>query len=164
MAPPELVEPCRHAWNPARGDSDRVVDELGSERDVELEQLDLAALRAETRHGDEEVEVLGLTARRFVVDRVPAAEQAGHHGLGDAGGERRGDSRVGGASTGAQDLDPRLDRGGMPCCDRRCHSTRIASEPMHTKPGRGKSKRSPRHSPSTISNSRSPTGRARTLG
>ena len=42
--------------------------------------------------------------------------------------------------------------------------TRIASEPMHTKPGRGKSKRSPRHSPSTISNSRSPTGRARTLG
>src|SRR5205085_7137783 len=75
MAAPELGEAGRHARDPAGGDPDRVMDELGAEGNVELEQRGLAPFGAEARDGDEEVKVLGASARAVVVDRVPAPEQ-----------------------------------------------------------------------------------------
>ena len=74
MLPPQGIEPRRHAGDAERGHPDRVVDELCAEEHVELEQLGLAALGAEPRHGDEAVEVLDAAARGLVMDGVPAAE------------------------------------------------------------------------------------------
>jgi hypothetical protein len=47
------------------------------------------------------------------VDRVPAAEQARHHGLGDAGGQASGYNRVGGAASVLEDLRSGVGCGGM---------------------------------------------------
>src|SRR3954466_7876384 len=43
---------------------------------------------------------------------MPAAEEAGHHGLGNAGGKRRADGRIGCAAAVCEDL-------GTCCCGRR---------------------------------------------
>jgi 2-keto-3-deoxy-L-rhamnonate aldolase RhmA len=94
VATPELVQPGRHAGHAAGCDPDRVVDELGAEGHLQLEQLGLALLRPEARDGHEAVEVLGATAFGLVVDRVTAAEQARHHVLGNARRERGGNRGV----------------------------------------------------------------------
>ena len=49
-------------------------------------------------------------------------------------------------------------------CDGRSHPTRCATTPKETAPSRGKPSHCPRHSPSMISKSRSPTGRRRNGG
>src|SRR5438874_2913889 len=139
------------------------MNELGAEGDVELEQLPLSPLGPEPRHHHEATDILGPAARGLVIDRVAAPEQACHQRLGDAGRQRRGDGHIGGASTSFQDLDAGLDGGGVARCDRCRHSTRAASMPMLTNPLRGKLNRSPRHSPSAITNSFSPIGRESTF-
>ena len=52
-----------------------------------------------------------MPARRVEIDRVAAAEQSGHHRLGDARGEARGDRRVGGGAAVGEDLGARLGGG-----------------------------------------------------
>src|SRR5512133_1873940 len=109
-------------------DPDRIVDELGAERDLELDQLGPASrLGAEPRHGDEAVEVPRPAAGRLVVHRVAAAEQARHHRLGHAAGEARGDRGVRRRPAGLQHLDPGLDRRRMPRCHHRLHCGRIVT-------------------------------------
>ena len=101
---------ARHA---AGGDPDGVVDELGTEEHVELQQLDLAALGAEARDGDEAVEVARAAGRGVEDDRVAAAEEARHDGFGHAGGETGRNGGVGGRATLAEDLEPCLERRGV---------------------------------------------------
>src|SRR5262249_2901408 len=91
---------------------------------------------------------------------VPAAEQARHDRLRDAGGQRGGNRGIGGAPAGLQDLGARGHRRGGAGCDGGRHFVPAASTPAPTKPPRGNVRRSPRHSDSTTSNSRSRTGRA----
>ena len=71
-------------------------------------------LGAEPGNGDEAVEIPRAARGRVVVDRVAAAEEAGHHGLGDAGGERRGDRGVGRGSAVREDLGAGLAVAGWP--------------------------------------------------
>jgi hypothetical protein len=84
MCAPKSVQARRHARHTARGSADRVVHQLGAERHLQLEQLRVAALSTQARHGDEAVEVRRAAGRRVEVDRVPAPEQPGHDGFGDA--------------------------------------------------------------------------------
>ena len=65
-------------------------------------------LGAEPGDGDEAVEVPRPARGRVEVDPVPAAEEARHHRLGDAGGEGRGNSGVGRAPAVLEDLRARL--------------------------------------------------------
>src|SRR5262249_3238161 len=119
---PQGIEPGRHAGHAERGNADRVVDQLGAEEHVELDQLGLAATDPEPRHRDEAVEVLDPAVRRLVMDAVAAAEQAGHDGLRDARGERSRDGGVGCAAAFLQDLEPRRDGRRMAGRDRRGRS------------------------------------------
>ena len=50
---PELVQAGRNSRDAARRDADGVVDQLGAERNVELEQLRLARRGSEARHRDD---------------------------------------------------------------------------------------------------------------
>ncbi len=118
MRSPERAEARREAGNPARGDADRVVHQLLAERHLQLDQLGVSSFAAEPGDGDEAVEVRRLPGAGVVVDAVAAAQEAGHHGLGDARGERRRDRRVGGASALGEDLGARGGGGGMACGDR----------------------------------------------
>src|SRR5215831_13541910 len=68
------AEPGREPGHAAGRDPDGVVHELGPERDLQLEQLDVASFAAEPRNSDEAVEVPRAPARRVEVDRVPAPE------------------------------------------------------------------------------------------
>ena len=70
----QRAEPGRQPGHAARGDSDRVVDELGAERDLELDKLGPpSGLSAEPGHRDEAVEIAGLARGGVVVDRVTAS-------------------------------------------------------------------------------------------
>ncbi len=124
MLAPERVEARRHARNRARSRPDRVVDELFAEGDIELDQLGRATFTTETRHRAEAVERAHGARPCVEVDRVPAAEQTGHHRLCDARGEARGHSGVGSATACLERLDARLDGGGMPrgdgCAEHPC--------------------------------------------
>ena len=100
-------EPARQARNSARAGPDRVVDELLAERDLQLHRR-----RSRSRgHVDEAVEVPGLGP--VPVDRVPTAEQAGHHRLGDARGETGRNGRIRRGSALFEDLDPRRHGRGV---------------------------------------------------
>ncbi len=148
---PELAEPGGDAGHRARRRPDRVVDELRAERHVEVDELRLMPLGAEARDGAEAVEVPRGAGRRVVVDRVAAAEQPGHHRLGDARRERRRNRRVGGAAAVGEDLGARRRRRGMPGraswparragCLIGSGRRGSASQPMRAMPARGKSSR-----------------------
>ena len=73
------------------------------------------AVRRRARDGDEAIEVRCRSGAGVVVDPVAAAQEAGHHGLGHARGERRRDRCVGGASALRQNLGTRSGGGGMAC-------------------------------------------------
>ena len=103
-----LAEPRRDTGDGARGGADRIVDELGSERDLQVEQLGVTRLGADARHRAEAVERPRLPRGRVEVDCVPAAEEPGHDRLGDTRGEARRDGRVGGRPS----LREYLDAGG----------------------------------------------------
>ena len=107
----------------------------------------------------------GRSRCRIEVDRVPAPEEAGHDGLGDARGERGGHRGVGGRAAVGEDLGPRFRCGWVPGRDGRDHETRSARRlPKRPKPSRGKSKRSCRLSPDVISKVCGPIGtRCRSL-
>jgi hypothetical protein len=90
------------------------VDELRAEGHVELEELGVAALAAESRHGDEEVEQARLGARGVEPDGMATAGDPGHHRLGDARGEGGGDCGVGCGTAVGEDLDPGLRRRRVP--------------------------------------------------
>ena len=134
---PQLAEPGGHAGHGARGRADGVVDELGAERHLEVQQLRLARRHSEPRHGAEAVEV--AHARRSCVehDRVPAAEQPGHHRLGDARREPRRHRGIDGRAAVLEDLDPGRGGRGMAGRDACSHcSTRgSASQPIRPIPG-----------------------------
>ena len=107
---PQLAETGRHAGHGARCGADGVVDELGAERHLEMQELRLARRRAEPRHGAEAVEVAHRAARGVEHDRVAAAEQPGHHRLCDARREPGRHRRIDGRAAVLEDLDP--GRGG----------------------------------------------------
>ena len=111
---PEGVEPGRKARDAARADPDGVADELCAEGHFELEERYLAPCSSQPGHRDEAVEVRRPAAIRVEVDRMPAAEKSGHHGLGNARGQAGGDRRVGGAATRFEDLRARVCCGGVP--------------------------------------------------
>ena len=100
VAPVERAEPARQPGNGARARSDRVMDEFLAEGNPELDGRRPLA----RGHVDEAVEIPRLLA--VEVDRVPAAEQSGHHRLGDAGGKAGGDRSVRGRPALFEDLDP----------------------------------------------------------
>ncbi len=104
---PQGAEAGGDAGHRAAGSPDRVVDELLTEGHVEPDQL---AARS-GGHGAEAVEVPGTRCRRVPVDGVAAAEEPGHHRLGDAGGERGGDGGVRRRSAFGEDLDTCLGGG-----------------------------------------------------
>jgi len=60
------------------------VHELLAEGDGKELELGLAPLPAETRGGDEAIEIPGAAGFSVEVDRVPTAEEACHDGLRDA--------------------------------------------------------------------------------
>jgi hypothetical protein len=99
----ERADARGHAWDGERRGADRVVDELLAERDLQLDQLGAFS----RRHGAEAVEVPGRARSRVPVDRVPAAEQSGHHRLGDARRERRGHRGVSRVPTRSEHLGAR---------------------------------------------------------
>ena len=136
---PQLAEPGGHARHRARRGADRVVHELRAERHLEVHELRLAPLGAEPGHRAEAVEVARGAGRRVVVDRVPAAEQPGHHRLGDARRERRRNRRVGGAAAVGEDLGARgrRRRDGPAATPRDLTATArgSASQPMRAMPG-----------------------------
>ena len=76
-------------------------------------------LGAEPGHRDEAVEIPRPARGRFVVDRVTAAEQSGHHRLGDARREAGSDRGVRGRPAVGEHLDPDVDGGGVSRCDLR---------------------------------------------
>src|SRR5439155_26807379 len=89
----------------------------------------MLAAAAEARNRHEAVEVSRGGGGRVVVDRVPAAEQAGHHGLGDAGREAGGDGGVRRGPALFERFDPGDDGRRVPSCDRREHRGRIVTIP-----------------------------------
>ena len=113
MRPPERVQPSGHARHAARSDPDRVVHELDAEGNLELEQRHGLALASQPRHRDEAVEVRDPAARGVEVNRVPAAEQARHHRLGDARGQAGGHDGVCGAASLLEDLGSGLGCRGV---------------------------------------------------
>ncbi len=119
---PERVEPRRDARDPARADADGVVDELRPERHLELDERDLAALASQPGNRDEAVEVARRPRGGVEVDPVPAAEQAGHHGLGHTGRKSRGHRGVGRVPALGEDLRARLRGGRMAGGDAASHA------------------------------------------
>jgi len=81
---PDRSEPRGDARHRARRGADRVVHELRAERHVEMHELGLSRRGGQTGHGAEAVEVPRAACCGVVIDRVTAAEQAGHHRLGNA--------------------------------------------------------------------------------
>src|ERR1051326_8476816 len=73
-------------------------------------------LGAEPGDRDEAVEVPGAAARRVPVDRVAAPEQARHHRLGDARGERGRDHGIRRVAAVLEHPDPRGGRRRMSGC------------------------------------------------
>ncbi len=143
VRPPERVQPRGHAGHRARGGADRVVDELLAEGHVEVQELRLAPCRAEPRDGAEAVEIACQARLRVEVDRVAAAQQPGHDGLGDAGGEPGRNRGVRGRAAVGEHLDPGGGRRGVPCGDAGRHGSARgrATQPTRAKPGCGKSSR-----------------------
>src|SRR5439155_2446558 len=123
----------RNTRNATGRDSDLVVDELQTERHLELDELGMLAAAAEARNRHEAVEVSRGAGGRVVVDRVPAAEQAGHHGLGDAGREAGGDGGVRRGPALFERFDPGDDGRRVPSCDRREHRGRIVTIPAYSR-------------------------------
>ena len=134
MLAPELAEPRRDAGNRARCGADRVVDELLPERHFEPSELRLPRLGAEPGDGAEAVEVAHTSRVPVEVDRVTAAEQAGHHRLGDAGSERRRDGGVGGRASVLEDLDAGGGRRRMTGSDRGCQLRGSATHAIRATP------------------------------
>ena len=135
---PQRAEPGGHAGHGARRRADRVVHELRAERHLELEQLRLARRRAEPGHRAEAVEVARRAGRRVEVDRVAAAEQPGHHRLGDARREARRDGGVGGRAAVGEDLGAGRRRRRMPGRDAGAHAHAdrgSATQPMRADAG-----------------------------
>jgi hypothetical protein len=98
--------------------------QLRAEGHVQVDQLRLARLRSETGYRDEAVEIPRPAARGIEVDRVTSAEQAGHHGLRDAGCQAGSDSRVCGVPAFSEDLDARGRGRRMTRRYSRLHDTR----------------------------------------
>ncbi len=163
---PEGVEPGGQPGHGAGRRPDRVRDGLLAERDREL----LHRRAGARRHSDEAVEVSHGAGRAVEVDRMAAAEEPRHDGLGDAGRERGGHDRVRRGAPVGEHLGACGRRRRMAGGDRRrparrrayAHATRSARRlPKRPKPASGKSKREPAASPSTSSKHRSPIARAR---
>ena len=78
-------------------------------------------LGAEPGHRDEAVEIAGRARAGVVMDRVPAAEQPGHHRLRDARRQAGSDGGVRGRPAVGEHLDSRVDGGGVSGCDCGAH-------------------------------------------
>ncbi len=81
-------EPRRQPWNCARRRSDGVVNELGAEGNVQMDQLRVPRLLAQPGHGDEAVEIAGASSGAVEEHGVTTTEQPCHHRLGDTGRQR----------------------------------------------------------------------------
>jgi hypothetical protein len=81
------------------------MNELRAEGDVEMEKFCVLRLVSQPGHSDEAVEIADTPGRGLEVDRVAAAEQSGHHRLGNAGRERRRHGRIGGVAAVLENLD-----------------------------------------------------------
>jgi hypothetical protein len=127
---PERVEAGRESRDAAGADPHGVVDELGAERDFQLEEGDRSRLAPEPWHGDEAVKVRGPAYRRVVVDRVPTAEETGHDGLGDTRREACSDRGIGGGSAVFEDLYSRVGGGRMAGCDCASHARSLNPDPI----------------------------------
>ena len=107
----ERTETARETRHGAGPGPDGVVHELLAERHLQLERR-----RTNSRgHVDEAVEVPCLAS--IPVDRVAAAQQPGHHRLGDTGREARRNRRVGSRTALFEDLDSGRHRGRVTRCD-----------------------------------------------
>src|SRR3954462_4178316 len=80
----ESLKTRRQSGNRAGRRADGVVDELGAERDVEVDQLCVPRLFAQAGHSDETVEIANASGGALEIDRVATAEQSRHDRLGDA--------------------------------------------------------------------------------
>ena len=115
VAPVKRTEAGWNARNGARGDSDRVMDELGSERHLQPHELRPTRVAVQARNCDEEVQKLRSTFAGIPPERVPAARETRHDRFGDAGREAGCHSSVGCRPTVHQDLQTRLSRSGVAC-------------------------------------------------
>ena len=117
----QRLEPRRQPRYRARRRSDRVVDELRAEENVEVNQFRLSRLLAQAGHGDEAVEIASSPARNVEVHGMAAAEQARHHRLGDAGRNTGCDGGVRSVASVLEDLDSRRHRRRMAASNSRVH-------------------------------------------
>ncbi len=117
----EHLEARRQPGHCARRRSDRVVNELRAEGDVEVDQLRLLRRYAQPGHGDEAVEVASSFAGGVEVHGMAAAEQARHHRLGDAGRNTGCDGGVRSVASVLEDLDSRSHRRRMAASNSRVH-------------------------------------------
>jgi hypothetical protein len=81
------------------------MDELRAEGDVEMEELCVLQLVSQPGHSDEAVEIADAPSRGLEVHRVAAAEESGHHRLGDTGRERRCHGCIGRVAAVLENLD-----------------------------------------------------------
>jgi hypothetical protein len=89
------------------------VHELRAERNVDVGQFGVARLRAQSRRGDEAVQVPRPARGSVEVDRMSAAEQPGHDRLRNARRQRSGDGRVRSGPALVENLDSRRRRRGV---------------------------------------------------
>ena len=115
-ATPELVEARGDPRDRAGPRPDEVVDELVAERNGHLLDHRSPPWAAQPWDGDEEVEELRAAARTVEPERVAAAGDARHDGLGDARGEDGGDRGIGRGAAIREDFEAGLGRRRMTRC------------------------------------------------
>jgi len=81
------------------------MNEFRAEGDVEMEELCVLQLVSQPGHGDEAVEITDAPSRGLEVRGVAAAEQSGHHRLGNTGRERRCHGCIGRVAAILENLD-----------------------------------------------------------
>ena len=89
-----------------------------------MEKLCVLQLASQPGHSDEAVEIADAPGRGLEVHRVAAAEQSGHHRLGDAGRERCRHGCIGRVAAVLENLDTRGHRRRMAARYRRLHRDR----------------------------------------
>jgi hypothetical protein len=102
------------------------MDELGSERHLQAEELRVPGFAVEARNRHEEVQELGTAFGRIPPEGVAAARKARHHRLGNTRGKACGDGSIGRIATPENDVQADLSRGRMARRDPRSQSGRPA--------------------------------------
>ena len=87
-------------------------------------------LASQPGDGHEAVEVPRPSRSRVEVDPVPAAEEAGHHGLGHTRGKSRGHGGIGRVPALGEDLCARLRGRRMACGDAASHARSLNPVPI----------------------------------